>query len=77
MDGKVALVGSSNLDLRSFDLNYENNILLQDLGVTAAIEGRQREYLSNATAVLLEHVTSWPKYKRLWNNVIATIGPVL
>lgn len=28
IDGKVSLLGSSNLDLRSFDLNYENNILL-------------------------------------------------
>ena len=34
MDANIALVGSSNLDLRSFDLNYENNILLQDEATT-------------------------------------------
>ncbi len=30
IDGQISFIGSSNLDLRSFDLNYENNILLQD-----------------------------------------------
>ncbi|PID49694.1 MAG: hypothetical protein CR991_05355 [Proteobacteria bacterium] len=33
-DGQVAFFGSTNLDLRSFDLNYENNILVYDEKVT-------------------------------------------
>ena len=41
VDGKVSLIGSSNLDLRSFDLNYENNILLYDEAVTASIDQRR------------------------------------
>lgn len=45
LDGKVTFVGSSNLDLRSFDLNYENNILLQDHGVTSAVRDRQQDYI--------------------------------
>ena len=27
VDGEVTLIGSANMDRRSFDLNYENNIL--------------------------------------------------
>jgi len=34
------LTGSSNIDLRSFDLNYENNLLLQDKNLTQAINER-------------------------------------
>ena len=30
MDGEVTLIGSANIDRRSFDLNYENNILFYD-----------------------------------------------
>ena len=30
LDGEVTLIGSANMDRRSFDLNYENNILLYD-----------------------------------------------
>ncbi len=34
VDGTLSLIGSTNLDLRSFDLNYEKNILLQDTKTT-------------------------------------------
>jgi cardiolipin synthase len=77
IDGKVALIGSSNLDLRSFDLNYENNILLQDRDVTSAIETRQSSYLDDSVPVTLEDVRAWPYWRRVWNNVVATVGPIL
>lgn len=77
VDGKVSLIGSSNLDLRSFDLNYENNILLQDEALTMAINERQQEYLQQSRRIELPEVLAWPFYRRIWNNVIATIGPVL
>ncbi len=77
IDGKVSLVGSSNLDLRSFDLNYENNILLQDTEVTAVIRERQNDYIAQSDPVVLSQVIAWPQHRRIWNNVIATIGPVL
>lgn len=77
IDGKVALIGSSNLDLRSFDLNYENNILLQDADVTGAIAGRQDIYLARSEPVTLADVREWPYWRRVWNNIVATIGPIL
>ncbi|MHA3913521.1 cardiolipin synthase [Halovulum sp. GXIMD14793] len=77
IDGEVALIGSSNLDLRSFDLNYENNILLQDTGVTSDVRNRQGDYIAQSEPVMLEQVITWPRHRRIWNNVIATIGPVL
>lgn len=77
IDGKICLIGSSNLDLRSFDLNYENNILLQDETTTQLVEERQREYISRSSSMSLEAVLAWPYSRRIWNNVIATIGPVL
>ncbi|ART79007.1 cardiolipin synthase [Oceanisphaera avium] len=77
MDGCVSLIGSSNLDLRSFDLNYENNILLQDLATTQAIRARQYTYIDQSEQVALSTVLAWPYSRRIWNNVIATIGPIL
>ncbi len=77
IDGQISLIGSSNLDLRSFDLNYENNILLQDADVTAAICERQAEYITQSKVISLTAVQNWPYHRRIWNNIIATIGPVL
>lgn len=77
VDGKVSLVGSSNLDLRSFDLNYENNILLQSETITQEILERQQCYIERSDRVKLADVLAWSYPRRIWNNVIATIGPVL
>ncbi|WP_028604841.1 cardiolipin synthase [Ottowia thiooxydans] len=76
-DGDITLIGSSNIDLRSFDLNYENNMLLQDQATTAAIQARQQHYMEQADRVTLEQVTQWPWWRRIWNNVMATLSPVL
>ncbi len=77
VDDGISLIGSSNLDLRSFDLNYENNILLQDSAITADIMTRQSHYLSQSDEVRLSDVLNWSYHNRIWNNVIATIGPIL
>lgn len=77
IDTDVSLIGSTNLDLRSFDLNYENNILLQDTATTTDIHARQETYISQASHLSLSDVKDWPYHKRIWHNIIATIGPVL
>ncbi|MBV7387806.1 cardiolipin synthase [Pasteurellaceae bacterium TAE3-ERU1] len=77
IDTLVSLIGSTNLDMRSFNLNYENNILLQDAATSEAIFERQQAYLQSAVEVRLEDVAAWPFYRRIWQNVIATVSPVL
>ncbi|ASJ76213.1 cardiolipin synthase [Granulosicoccus antarcticus] len=77
IDGCITFLGSSNMDLRSFDLNYENDILLQDVATTKAVEQRQEDYLKQSREVTVVQVESWSLPTKLWNNAIATIGPVL
>lgn len=77
IDGEVTLIGSANMDRRSFELNYENNILFYDPTLTAAMRQRQDTYIANSHPVTAEMVASWPVHKRLWNNTIAILGPVL
>jgi cardiolipin synthase len=77
VDGTVTLIGSANMDWRSFALNFENNILLCDAATTAAMRQRQMEYLSDSTPVTAEAVAAWSWRSRLWNNALAIVGPVL
>ncbi len=76
-DGEVTLIGSANMDRRSFDLNYENNILLFDSQLTADVTLRQQEYLARSNEVTTESVENWSISRRLWNNTVAMLGPVL
>lgn len=77
VDGEIALIGSANMDRRSFDLNYENNILVEDSGLTATLRARQETYLAQSRQILSEEVASWTIWRRLWNNALAIVGPVL
>lgn len=77
LDGEVTLIGSANMDRRSFDLNYENNILFCDAELTSQVRQRQQEYMDRARAVTLKGVSSWSVSRRLWNNSLAMLGPIL
>ena len=77
VDGEISLIGSTNLDLRSFDLNYENNIVMSDKALTADIMARQAQYIADSVEIKREQVEQWPLLYRIWNNIVATMGPVL
>ncbi len=77
IDGQITLIGSANMDRRSFELNYENNILVADPGLTGQVRGRQDQYLASSTPVTLDQVGRWPLRRQLWNNTIAMLGPLL
>ena len=77
IDRALSLIGSTNLDLRSFDLNYENDILLRDDEMTQLIYDRQQEYIAQSDSVTLDDVQAWSYPRRIWNNVVATVGPIL
>ena len=77
LDGEITLIGSANMDRRSFELNYENNILFYDPSLTADMRQRQDSYIAKSKPVTGEMVARWTWRRRLWNNTIAMLGPVL
>ncbi|MGD2076111.1 MAG: cardiolipin synthase [Gammaproteobacteria bacterium] len=77
LDGEMGLIGSANMDRRSFDLNYENNILFHDQALTADVRRRQQQYIAGSRRVHAEEVAAWPMGRRLWNNTLAMLGPLL
>ena len=77
VDGEITLIGSANMDRRSFELNYENNILFHSPTLTSAMRERQRSYIAQSRVVTNDAVSAWPLSRRLWNNLVATLGPVL
>jgi len=77
VDDDVTLIGSANMDRRSFDLNYENNILFCDASLTAAVHERQNQYLDLSKPVCVKQVEAWPLWRRFWNNLLGMLGPVL
>jgi len=77
LDGCVTLIGSANLDRRSFELNYENNILCYGSKITEDVRQLQMHYLSQSDPVTEEMIAEWSLFDRLWRNTIAMLGPLL
>lgn len=77
IDGEMTLIGSANMDRRSFELNYENNILFHDKSLTSDVRQRQSSYIARSNPVSAGMVAQWSWFRRLWNNTFAMLGPML
>ncbi|NMJ41070.1 cardiolipin synthase [Roseomonas sp. JC162] len=76
-DGTAVLVGSANMDRRSIDLNFENNILLCAEGVARDLRERQNDYLRHATEILPDSLGRRSVSRRLWENTLTMFSPLL
>jgi cardiolipin synthase len=69
VDDEVALIGSSNLDIRSFALNAEVSVLIYDASVVADLKRVQDGYLRHASPVTSEERRALPVGQRALENL--------
>ena len=77
VDGYFGMIGTANLDQRSFDLNYENSLLFECAEFTAELDARQQSYMERGQLVCPEQVSRWSLVRRLRNNTVALASPLL
>jgi cardiolipin synthase len=77
IDGKLAVVGSSNVDLRSFQLNEEASLLLYDADSVARVEAIQRGYLDASEQLDLMRWRSRPRWRKLAENIARLFNSLL
>lgn len=76
-DGEMAMIGSANMDRRSFQLNYEMNMLLVGPDVTELLDERQQSYIARSRRIDLDEIRGWSIRRRLRNNLLALAAPIL
>ncbi len=77
IDRNLALIGSANLDRRSLELNFEVNMLVYDTDFASELRFLQSSYIEQSTSVDAVTVSNWSIQKRLWQNAIGLISPIL
>ncbi|TJZ93360.1 cardiolipin synthase [Paracoccus gahaiensis] len=77
VDGRMAMIGSANLDRRSFELNYEVNMAVFDPEFVGMLDARQSSYAERAREISLDEVRDWSKGRRIRNNLLALASPLL
>lgn len=77
VDGQMAMIGSANMDRRSFELNYEMNMLFVGAELTQVLNQRQQTYIDRAHPMSLDQIKGWSVIRRLRNNLLALAAPIL
>lgn len=70
IDDEVAVIGSSNLDIRSFELNHECTIAVYDVATAKALVRHHNDLLRHSKQVRLE---SWLK-RNSWQSFLDSIA---
>jgi cardiolipin synthase len=77
IDDSVALIGSSNLDIRSFALNAEVMLMLYDSGPTAQLAAEQERYFANSRLLALETWGQQSFGRKFAQNLARLLSPLL
>jgi cardiolipin synthase len=77
VDGRIALVGSANMDRRSLDLNFENNVLFESQALAAAVQKHQQRWLLDTIVVDHEGVVARSLPRRFVDNLLALASPLV
>ncbi|MBD9526228.1 cardiolipin synthase [Paracoccus sp. PAR01] len=76
-DGRMSMLGSANMDRRSFELNYEMNMLFVGEDLTAELDARQESYIARSESITIGEIRAWSLWRRLRNNLLALAAPIL
>lgn len=77
IDDDLAIVGSANMDYRSFDLNFEVNAIVYSKKIAAQLT---RAFENDLCVSELINAKTWlnrPKYVHLWEKIVRLLSPFL
>ena len=77
IDDTLAMIGSANMDYRSFDLNFEVNALVYSKDITSQLHNAFNNDLDHSTQIDAVQWLARPKYIHLWEKVVRLLAPFL
>lgn len=77
VDEDWTLLGSANMDIRSFRLNFELNLFVYSHELAAQLEKIFLQDLSQSKAVVQEEFDKRPVYKKIFENTSRLLTPIL
>jgi cardiolipin synthase len=77
IDGRLSVIGSSNVDLRSFQLNEEVSLLIPDAATTAVLDAVQARAIGSSRQLVAEEWQRRPRPRRFAENLARLLSPLL
>lgn len=77
IDGLVCSIGTANMDVRSFSVNFEANAFIYDKNVTSELEKEFLKDLENSTELTIESYSKRSFFVKLREAISRLISPIL
>jgi len=77
IDGELCSIGTANMDVRSFHLNYEQNTLIYDRATTKEVEALFFTHLERCKQMTVQSYNKLTVFSRLRNSVARLFAPLL
>lgn len=77
VDSVVCSIGSANMDIRSFTINYETNLVMYDRATTRQVETAFLGDIRHCEPFSADAYMRRPRYTRLGDSVMRLFSPVL
>jgi cardiolipin synthase len=77
IDGEVCSIGSANLDIRSFSINYELNAVIYDAGLARELEAAFERDLGSCRAFDVDEYARRSAPNRLRDSVARLLSPLM
>ncbi|WP_036380236.1 cardiolipin synthase [Muricauda sp. MAR_2010_75] len=77
VDDDLVSIGSGNFDIRSFELNYEANILIYNLGIAQEMKSEFNALCEKAEQLSLEEFKNRPRWKKFMEGLSKFFKPLL
>lgn len=77
IDDDLAIIGSANMDYRSFDLNFEVNAMVYSKNIAKQLTTAFENDLKDAVQIDDKLWLNRPKYIHLWEKIVRLLSPFL
>jgi cardiolipin synthase len=76
IDDQVAIIGSSNMDMRSFSLNLEVSVMVRGASIIRELRTIEQSYRENSRELNLEQWMKRPAHLRIFDNLARVTAAV-
>jgi len=77
VDSKMCAVGTANMDVRSFKLNFETHAFIQDAAITTELEEAFRRDMEDCKALTLEDYNQRPRMTKIKESISRLFSPLI
>jgi cardiolipin synthase len=76
IDEEICSIGTANMDMRSFHLNYELSTLIYDLKTTQELARQFQQDLEDCSEITLQRYNTFSELSKLRNSLARLFAPL-